>query len=31
MSLAAHGPERDGGHTGNFFNILWATSIIGMS
>ncbi len=24
MSLASHGPERDGGHTGNFFNILWA-------
>ena len=24
MSLASHGPERDSGHTGNFFNILWA-------
>ena len=24
MSIAAHGPERDGGHTGNYFNILWA-------
>ena len=24
MSLAAHGPERDGGHTGNFTNILWS-------
>lgn len=24
MSLASHGPERDAGHTGNFFNILWA-------
>jgi hypothetical protein len=24
MSLASHGAERDGGHTGNFFNILWA-------
>lgn len=24
MSLASHGPERDGGHCGNFFNILWA-------
>lgn len=23
MSLASHGPERDTGHTGNFFNILW--------
>ena len=24
MSLASHGPERDTGHTGNFFNMLWA-------
>jgi Family of unknown function (DUF6288)/HEAT repeats len=24
MSVAAHGPERDCGHTGNYFNILWA-------
>ncbi|MCU0750381.1 MAG: DUF6288 domain-containing protein [Akkermansiaceae bacterium] len=24
MSLACHGPERDTGHTGNFFNMLWA-------
>jgi hypothetical protein len=24
MSLAAHGAERDGGHTGNFTNILWS-------
>lgn len=24
MSLASHGAERDGGHTGNFFNILWS-------
>jgi hypothetical protein len=24
MSVASYGPERDGGHTGNFFNILWA-------
>ncbi|MBS0265943.1 MAG: acetylesterase, partial [Planctomycetes bacterium] len=24
MSLASHGAERDCGHTGNFFNILWA-------
>jgi len=23
MSVASHGPERDTGHTGNFFNILW--------
>ena len=24
MSLASHGAERDCGHTGNFFNLLWA-------
>jgi hypothetical protein len=24
MSIASHGSERDTGHTGNFFNILWA-------
>ncbi len=24
MSVAAHGAERDYGHTGNFWNILWA-------
>lgn len=24
MSLSAHGPERDCGHTGNFTNLLWA-------
>jgi hypothetical protein len=24
MSLASHGPERDTGHTGNFFNMVWA-------
>ncbi|MDX1681259.1 MAG: DUF6288 domain-containing protein, partial [Akkermansiaceae bacterium] len=24
MSLAAHGPTRDTGHTGNFWNIAWA-------
>lgn len=24
MSLASHGPERDTGHTGNFFNLTWA-------
>lgn len=24
MSLASHGAERDTGHTGNFFNMLWA-------
>ena len=24
MSAASHGPERDCGHTGNYFNILWS-------
>ncbi|MGA0061312.1 MAG: DUF6288 domain-containing protein, partial [Planctomycetota bacterium] len=24
MCVASHGPERDTGHTGNFFNIAWA-------
>ena len=24
MSVASHGAERDCGHTGNFFNLLWA-------
>ena len=24
MSVASHGPERDCGHTGNFFNVLWS-------
>ncbi|MFO0314586.1 MAG: DUF6288 domain-containing protein [Planctomycetota bacterium] len=24
MSVAAHGAERDTGHTGNYFNVLWA-------
>ncbi len=24
MSVASHGGERDTGHTGNFFNLLWA-------
>jgi hypothetical protein len=24
MSVASHGPERDCGHTGNYFNILWS-------
>jgi hypothetical protein len=24
MSVASHGPERDCGHTGNYFNMLWA-------
>lgn len=24
MSVASHGPERDCGHTGNFWNVLWS-------
>ena len=28
MSVASHGPERDTGHTGNFFNLLWAMPAI---
>ncbi len=31
MSVASHGPERDCGHTGNFFNILWATPGVALS
>jgi len=31
MSLASHGSERDGGHTGNFANILWAMPGIALS
>ena len=31
MSVAAHGPERDTGHTGNFFNILWSLPGISQS
>jgi hypothetical protein len=31
MSLASHGSERDTGHTGNFFNILWATPGVALS
>jgi hypothetical protein len=31
MSLASHGPERDTGHTGNFFNMLWAMPGIAQS
>lgn len=31
MSLASHGPERDTGHTGNFFNILWAIPSVALS
>ncbi len=31
MSIASHGPERDTGHTGNFFNILWAVPGVAQS
>ncbi len=31
MSVASHGPERDSGHTGNFFNILWSVPAIAHS
>jgi len=31
MSVASHGPERDTGHTGNFFNILWAMQGVALS
>ncbi|MCH7228806.1 DUF6288 domain-containing protein [Haloferula sp. A504] len=31
MSIASHGNERDTGHTGNFFNVLWAMPSIARS
>jgi hypothetical protein len=31
MSTASHGPERDTGHTGNFFNILWSMPGVALS
>jgi hypothetical protein len=31
MSVASHGPERDCGHTGNFFNILWSMPGVALS
>jgi hypothetical protein len=31
MSLASHGAERDGGHTGNFFNMLWAMPAVALN
>ncbi|MFM7181482.1 MAG: DUF6288 domain-containing protein [Verrucomicrobiales bacterium] len=31
MSVASHGSERDCGHTGNFFNVLWATPGVNLS
>jgi hypothetical protein len=31
MSLASHGPERDCGHTGNFWNMTWAMPGLALS
>lgn len=31
MSVASHGAERDTGHTGNFFNLLWAMPAVALS
>jgi hypothetical protein len=31
MSVASHGAERDTGHTGNFFNMLWSIPAIAQS
>jgi HEAT repeat protein len=31
LSLSAHGGERDCGHTGNFFNVLWAMPGVSLS
>ncbi len=31
MSVASHGAERDCGHTGNFFNLLWAMPGVALS
>jgi len=31
MSVASHGGERDMGHTGNFFNMLWAMPGVALS
>ncbi len=31
MSVASHGPERDCGHTGNYFNMLWAIPGVALS
>ncbi len=31
MSVASHGSERDTGHTGNYFNILWAVPGVAQS
>jgi len=31
MSVASHGAERDGGHTGNFWNIAWAMPAVSLA
>jgi len=31
MAVASHGSERDCGHTGNFFNLLWSLPAIGLA
>jgi hypothetical protein len=31
MSLASHGSERDDGHTGNFFNMLWSMPAVALN
>ena len=31
MSLASHGAERDGGHTGNYWNVMWAMPAVSLS
>ncbi|HMQ21479.1 MAG TPA: DUF6288 domain-containing protein, partial [Planctomycetota bacterium] len=31
MSIASHGAERDCGHTGNFFNMLWAMPAVALA
>jgi Family of unknown function (DUF6288)/HEAT repeats len=31
MSVASHGPERDTGHAGNFFNLLWSMPGVAIS
>ncbi len=31
MSMASHGAEREMGHTGNFFNMLWALPSVALS
>jgi hypothetical protein len=31
MAVASHGNERDCGHTGNYFNLLWSLPAIGQA